>query len=288
MNQLAIPPREAMEHRTAAAQTSEYATAMNASPAARELQSLAAVANGRAADAEGYETSDEAERAPRKPMDAASRLARANQRGIQRKATQRVPAGRYLVGGGEVPVTISPIYRQRISQTRRENFDNRTLGSIPKYSRMQENLNYPDAPRALFDPGFTPPRGLSPEQRMATGLAAAASNVSEPDKAGGADKLIRALARRHISEPGAPHPLDPAVNPMVTSAPYGRSVMSGATKLNADQQAAVDRYFSDSSDSEDPPFALRSGMLRLDLAAQPQAEDRRTRGRKRPAEDMNP
>jgi hypothetical protein len=168
--------------------------------------------------------------------------------------------------------------RQRISQTNRNNYEDQTLGSIPPYSEMERHLNYPGAVQSLFDPEFTPPDDLSPHQQIATAVATTASNVSEPDKAGGADKLIRALARRHIAEPDAPHPLSPQVNPMVTTAAHGRSVMSGETELNEDQIAAIDGYASSSSDEEEAPWALRNNLLVPD----PTAALQRSRKRRKP------
>jgi hypothetical protein len=233
------------------------------------------IAQDHDSDEDGYEGGDEegAMSGSPAPQDAAARLARWNRRGTSRRESQRVGSGRYEFGQppaaapgsteipGKLPVTISGMNRQRIAQTNRANYGDETLGSIPKYSGMQQHLNYPGATKALFEPGFAPPGGLTQRQKMATGLAATASNVSEPDKAGGADKLIRALARRHDANPGAPHPLDPAVNPMVRSAPYGRSVMSGETELNEHQIAAIDGYASESSDEDAAPWPIRTGML---------------------------
>lgn len=223
----------------------------------------------REASEDGYESDDEASE------DAASRVARWHQRGIARKETQRVSPGRYRVGGGSLPVTVSGMNRQRISQTSKKNYEDQTLGAIPPYSKMQKHLNYPGAVQSLYDPEFEPPDDLTVQQKMATALATTASNVSEPDKAGGADKLIRALARRHDAESDAPHPLSSDVNPMVETAAYGRSVMSGETELNEDQVAAIDDYASSSSDEEEAPWAVRSGLLAPDPTPAPK------KGRKR-------
>ena len=212
---------------------------------------------------DGYERDDELS------DDAAARVARWHQRGIARKETQRIPPGRYKVGGGGLPVTVSGMNRQRIAQTSRKNYEDQTLGSIPPYSKMEKHLNYPGAVQSLYDPDFEPPDDLTVQQKMATALATTASNVSEPDKAGGADKMIRALARRADAESDAPHPLSSAVNPMVETAVHGRSVMSGETDLNEDQIAAIDDYASSSSDEEEAPWALRNSLLVPDPTAAP-------------------
>lgn len=191
---------------------------------------------------------------------AATRLGRWHTRGVARKAEHRFPTGRFKTSTGII--TISPLHRQRITQAQKTDYGGQSFGGIPPYSGLSKEL-VEDAISALFQklPSSVVKR-LSRRQKLATSLATGLSNVSENDKAPGMAKLIRALARRRAQDASAPHPLDPKVNPAVSTAAEARDLMSGETDLNEDQIRAITDYGSDSSDEEDEDMPLRTGLLK--------------------------
>jgi hypothetical protein len=206
---------------------------------------------------------DKPSTAPLKPPrdPAAVRMKRAAERQKARNERGPFETGQYDHNVGIVG--ISGINRQRIAQTNKANYGGETFGSFPDYRDVRANLDYPGAHRAIYDPDFKPPSGLTHKQRIATGLGAALSNVSEDYRAPGIGKFIRAAARRHDSDPSLEHPLDPAINPAV--GPKGpelsRQLMTGVGLTEA-QKDAFDGYASDSSDEEEDHFPTRTRMLR--------------------------
>lgn len=198
----------------------------------------------------------------RAPDPAEHRMKRWAARDEKRKARARFETGQYDHNAGIVG--IAGFNRQRISQTNKDNWGGDSLGKIPDYVDVRKNLNYPGAYRAIYDPDFRPPPGLSNSQRIATVLSASLSNVSEADKIPGIPKFIRAAARRHDSDSSLEHPFDPAMNPAAgkKGAQPSREFMAGKSGLTASQRDAIDNYASDSSADEDDYFAKRTGMLR--------------------------
>ena len=189
---------------------------------------------------------------------ADERIGHWKSRGEARKTRGRFETGRYDTSTG--PVTVSGLNRQRITQGRREDYSGESFGGMPPYSKIKPDLK-PESVRALYDSSPDLPE-MDEKQRLATSLATTLTNVSEADKAPGIDKLIRAQARRRNSDPTAPHPLDPSVNPAVSTAAKARQVMSGQIPLTTDQRRGIDEYASDSSDEEEESYVRRTGLLK--------------------------
>lgn len=176
------------------------------------------------------------------------RLHRWFKRGSARRERGRHVTGRFQTSTGKV--TVSGVFGQRWSQTRKEDYGGETLGSVPPYSAVKSEL--PDwALRAVHAKLSAAQRKkLTKRQRLAASLATALPNVSEEDRAPGIGKLTRALARQRVADPTKPHPFDASVNPAVSTAEEARELVSGKTKLGAAQKSAIEGYASDSSDDE--------------------------------------
>lgn len=199
--------------------------------------------------------------APPPPRPTAEeRLARWHARGEARRQRGQIATGRYSTPTG--PVTLSGGFgqRQRMSQTRRSDYDDETLGSYPSYRDVRQQVPA-SALAAISDPSYSGSSSLSARQRMATSTAVSLQ-VSEEHRAPGYSKLVRALTNRHRADPTAPHPLDPSVNVAITSADRARRLMSGTDPLNPDHRAAIDGYASDSSDEDDDYGVIRKGLMR--------------------------
>jgi hypothetical protein len=193
---------------------------------------------------------------------AEDRMKRWVARDEKRKARARFPTGQYDHDVGIVG--ISGLNKQRISQTNQNNWNGNSLGKMPDYADVKANLNYPGAHRAIYDPHFRPPPGVSDTQGIATVLAASLTNVSEADKIPGIPKFIRGAARRYDADPILEHPFDPKINPAAgkKGAQPSRDFMAGNSGLTASQRDAIDGYASDSSAESDDYFPTRTGMLR--------------------------
>ncbi len=176
------------------------------------------------------------------------RLLRWSKRGTARRERGRFATGRYRTSTG--PITIGGLFGQRMTQARKEDYDEETYGRLPPYASLKTDL-----PRwamaALYKPlTKTQRQKLTTKQKLAASLSTSLPNVSEEDRAPGIAKLTRALARQHVADPSKPHPFDTGVNPAVSTAAEARDLMSGETALNKSQKSAIEDYASDSSDEE--------------------------------------
>jgi len=194
-----------------------------------------------------------------KKRSNAERLRRAQRRGEKRKARDAVGKGRYMAPGGPITISGGPGGRQRIVQGNKQDYDQETFGAMPAYADIKKELPDSALPELLARTRATGPQ----RRRLATGLAIGLSHVAEEHRSPGSGKFIRALIRRKIREPKAPHPFDAVVNPGVgANGPQKlRDLVSGTTPLNPDQDAAMG-YASESSDDDDDNYALRKGLLR--------------------------
>ena len=196
-----------------------------------------------------------------KSNKADARLRRWARRADARKAKGRFPVGRYDTDAGPVGISFGR-HQQLMTRTRKGDFGGNTFGSVPPYADIKRAMP-PGGLKALHSrvPKATTNR-WTPRQKLATTLAIGLQHASENDRAPGLGKLVRSLARRREADPTAPHPLDTSVNPAVSTAQEARDLMSGTTKLNADQRTAIDDYASDSSDDDDDDQPIRLNMFR--------------------------
>ncbi len=191
---------------------------------------------------------------------AEERLARAEERSAKRKQIDRMEKGRIDTPFGLG--TVSGLWGQRMTQTRKGDYGGETFGSVPAYGPVMDHL--PD--RAL--PGILnsddAPTDLTDKEKLAGTTASLLTHVSEEDREPGSGKFARALIRRRIADSAAPHPFDPNVNPAVTEGgpQKMRDLIAGSTPLSAGQRSAIDQYASDSSASEDEYYGKRKGLMR--------------------------
>jgi hypothetical protein len=189
------------------------------------------------------------------------RLTRWARRAAARKAKGRFPVGRYDTDAGPVGISFGR-HQQLMTRTRKGDFDDNSFGSVPPYADIKKAMP-PGGLKALYSRvPKTATKKWTPRQKLATTLAVGLQHASENDRAPGLGKVVRALARRREAEPAAPHPLDTSVNPAVSTAQEARDLMSGTTKLNADQRMAIDDYASGSSDDDDDDQPIRLNMFR--------------------------
>ncbi|HEU0055429.1 MAG TPA: DUF4157 domain-containing protein, partial [Longimicrobium sp.] len=190
---------------------------------------------------------------------AEERMDRWRQRGEARKARGRLPTGRYQTPTG--PVTVSGLWGQRMTQGRMEDYDDETFGSVPPYSGIR---GLPDTVLPPMVNPHAPTGGLSEREKLGSSLGTSLVHASEEDREPGSSKFIRALIRRRIANPAAPHPFHASVNPSVPTggAAAMRALLRGDTAPNADQRAAVDGYASDSSDEDEDYAGPRKGLMR--------------------------
>jgi hypothetical protein len=193
--------------------------------------------------------------------DASARIARWGARGRARKERNAVPTGEYDTPSGPISISGGPGGRQRMIQGNRQNYDGETFGSLPAYADVHASL--PDEALPDLLEASPHPRGNA-RQRLATSIATGLTHVAEEHRSPGSGKLMRALTRRRVQDPTAPHPFDIAVNPGV--GPGGpqalRDLVSGATPLSPEQRMGIDGYASASSDEEDDNYGVRKGLLR--------------------------
>jgi hypothetical protein len=197
----------------------------------------------------------------KKAPKAKDRMRRWQKRSAARKARGRLGTGRYDTPTG--PVTVSGLFGQLMTQTRKADYGNKSLGSVPDYSTVRAHLPDSALSAALF--GGKPPGTLSHHQRLAASIASALTNVSEEDREPGYGKFARALGRKRLADRTAAHPFDPAVNPAVVKggAAKMRDLLSGNVPLNKAQRDAVDGYASDSSNEGKPNYAIRRRIIKI-------------------------
>jgi hypothetical protein len=169
---------------------------------------------------------------------------------------ERIATGRYQTSTG--PVSISGLNKQRMSQARKADYGDKTFGGLPDYDQIRSNLPR-SAFKAIYDPSYKPPNDATDEQKLATSLTTSLLNVSEPDRAKGIDKPMRARARHALAKPTSTHLLDPDSNPLVGAKgpERGRKIMSGEEAPHADLKDSILNYASDSSGDDAEPGAIR-------------------------------
>lgn len=189
---------------------------------------------------------------------AEERMGRWQDRSEGRKEDERLPTGRYETLTG--PVTVSNLFKQRMTQARKEDYGDESLGSVPDYAEVMKNL--PDKALKSAMLGGKVPGKLTNKEKLATSLASTLTHVSEEDREPGYGKFARALTRKYL-EDGSEHPFDPTVNPAVGKggAKRMRDVLSGKTPLTKSQREAIDKYASDSSDEDEKYYGLRKKLF---------------------------
>lgn len=140
---------------------------------------------------------------------AEERIGRWVKRGEKRKETKRLDPGRYQTPTG--PFTLSNLWGQRMTQSRKDDYDGETFGSVPPYSKLKK------LPKESFPPllGGQTDESLPAKDRLATTLASGLVHGSEEDREPGAGKFIRSLIRWFINGRESIHPFDNSVNPSV-------------------------------------------------------------------------
>lgn len=187
------------------------------------------------------------------------RMKRWATRGGIRKKKRRLPTGRYATKTGDV--TVSGLFGQRMTQAQKGDYGGESLGSVPSYAAVRDNL--PDsALGALL--GKKVGARLTHKQRLAAALGSALIHVSEEDREPGASKVIRALTRSRMADSSATHPLDPAVNPAVgkKGAQKMRDLLQGKIPLSKEQSKALIDHASESSGDDDPHSGFRLGVVK--------------------------
>ncbi len=187
---------------------------------------------------------------------AEDRLERMRERGERRKEIHgRIPTGRYDTPTG--PTTLSGLFKQRMTQSRKGDYGGQTFGSVPPYSGLQAVIP-PNALSTLSDRHSPGPQGLSDRQRLATSLAHTLTNASEEDRVPGTSSYNRAIVRDYVRTGGQGyHPLSTALLPARSSAQEQRDLMEGRISLSDQQRRALEEDSASSSEAEDNHFINR-------------------------------
>ena len=186
---------------------------------------------------------------------AEDRLARMRQRGLARRGRGRIPTGRHQTPTGMV--TMSGLFGQRMTQSRRGDYGGETFGSVPPYARLQGNIPNNALPN-LRDPQAPVPRGLSNRQRLGTSLAFSLAHGSEEDRAPGTSAYFRAMTGDYIRRGyEGDHPLSIESFPARSTAQEQRDLMEGRTPLTERQRRALEDDSEPSSDEDDDYFLFR-------------------------------
>ncbi|MBE8907102.1 hypothetical protein [Enterobacter asburiae] len=185
---------------------------------------------------------------------AEERINRMDSRGTSRKNKKRIPQGRYKTPTGNV--TVSGLFGQRMTQSRKEDYGGETFGSVPPYKFIQSSIP-DDALPLLSDPMSTKPE-LTDRQRLATSLAYSLVHVSEEDRVPGTSAYFRAMNRDYIRTRGdGSHPLSSENFPARITAKEQRKLIGGQTKLTDQQKRALEFDSGESSDEDEEHFILR-------------------------------
>lgn len=186
---------------------------------------------------------------------AESRIERMHQRGVARSLRNRIPKGRIQTPTGMV--TISGLFGQRMTQSRKDDYGGQTFGSVPPYSNLQANL--PDnALPTLRDKQAPVTLGLSDRERLASSLAFSLAHGSEEDRVPGTSAYFRAMAGDYLRTGGqGDHPLSVRLFPARSTAQEQRNLMEGRTPLNDQQRRALEDDPELSSDEEEDHFINR-------------------------------
>jgi hypothetical protein len=186
---------------------------------------------------------------------AESRIERMHQRGEARRKRDRIPKGRYQTPTGMT--TVSGLFGQRMTQSRKDDYGGETFGSVPPYAKLQANLPN-NTLSSLSDTKAAVPDGLSDRQRLATSLVFTLAHGSEEDRAPGTSAYFRAMVRDYVSTgQQGEHPLSSTLFPARSTAQEQRNLMEGRISLNNQQRRALEEDPEPSSDEEDDYFIKR-------------------------------
>lgn len=185
---------------------------------------------------------------------AEERIKRMHDRGIVRRDRERIPKGRYNTPTG--PTTISGLFRQRMTQSRQEDYGGETFGSVPSYQDIQNNI--PDAALPLLSSRDSSIPVLTDRQRLATSLSHSLVHGSEEDRVPGTSAYFRAINRDYVrTQRNGHHPLSTENFPARRTAQEQRDLMEGRTKLSAQQRRALEVDSGESSDEDERHYIQR-------------------------------
>lgn len=185
---------------------------------------------------------------------AEERLERMSKRGSARRDRERIATGRYDTPTG--PTTVSGIHRQRMTQSRREDYGGETFGSLPAYDDIQGNL--PDEALPLLSDRHASKPQMTDREKLATSLSHTLVHGSEEDRAPGTSSYFRAMNRDFIRTAGdGLHPLSTENFPARSTAQEQRDLMEGRTALSEQQRRALENDSGASSGEDEPHYIDR-------------------------------